>query len=575
MASIQMRMSLAAGQVDLDLSTAREWYPQNLPLTHISVLLGWEPKLKPVRGMLTGYTPEEFERLSLLPKQLEINRAHAESLLVRDRADLGTDPVPGQSPLSEDEQEWLTQRAVGILPSDEGTRLLEVASCPEFSPHFLTSNPQRFVKGITVVERELGQATALAYGFLLMAGVRSNEDIEKYGDRIEQLFAVAAESDPVQNQLQAMGESGLANLPHDARARIVRAVRDRLWQQSAVRAGRSFLLTQVLDGYLGLRPGGVGDDLGLAAADGIVVAKLGFPVNFLLVNGGVHLEIAVSEHGVEYWDPFDKNSKVRAAAALRLGTADVLVLGYTRMARGYANTKSYAHGARVAQWVLGMRPRCAEAFQILGQCMLGEQKPTEAIEMCKKALAIDRRLADAYVVQGNAYGLMSRWPEAVERYKQAIHYRVGYAEAYNNLGLALQRNGEMGRAVGAYQEATRVRPDYAEAYYNMGNLHLERAQGMDVGAGQSAEYDQAIAAYQKAVEYAPDFAGAHYNLGQAYYAKKNLPAALTAYQAAVKANPKHAGAWHNMGIVYRDMGKSELAVEAIEKAVTLNPILLR
>jgi tetratricopeptide (TPR) repeat protein len=109
----------------------------------------------------------------------------------------------------------------------------------------------------------------------------------------------------------------------------------------------------------------------------------------------------------------------------------------------------------------------------------------------------------------------------------------------------------------------------------MGNLHLERAQGMDVGAGQSAEYDQAIAAYQKAVEYAPDFAGAHYNLGQAYYAKKNPPAALAAYQAAVKANPKHAGAWHNMGIVYRDMGKSELAVEAIEKAVTLNPILLR
>jgi len=350
MASIQMRIGLAARQVDSDLSAAREWYPQDLPLTHISVLLGWESKLKPVRGMLAVYTPEEFERLSVLPRQLEINRAHAESLLVLDRAwtvaepVLGTVPALGQSALSEDERERLTQRAVGILPSDEGTRMLEVASCPEFSPHFLTSSPERFVKGITEVERGLGQATALAYGSLLMAGVRSNEDIEKYGDRIEQLFAVAAESDPVKNQLQAMGESGLATLPHDARARIVRAVRDRLWQQSAARAGWSFLLTQVLDGYLGLRPGGVGDDLGLAVVDGIVVAKLGFPVNFLLVGGGVYPEITVSARGVECWDPFDKNAEVRVAAALRLRTAGVLVLGYTRMARGYANTKSHAHG---------------------------------------------------------------------------------------------------------------------------------------------------------------------------------------------------------------------------------------
>ena len=373
-----------------------------------------------------------------------------------------------------------------------------------------------------------------------------------------------------------MGKAGLASLPHDARARIVQAVRDRLWGLgTGGREGRSFLLTQVVDGYLGLRTGGVGDDLGLAVADGIVVAKLGFPVNFLLVNGGIYPEITMSARRVEYWDPFDKNAEVRVATAMRLSTVDMLVLGYTRMARGYANTKSHAHGARVANWVLGMQPKCAEAYQILGQCLLGEQKPAEAIEMCRKALVIDRRLADAYLVQGNAYSLMSRWPEAVERYKHAIRYRVGYAEAYNNLGLALQRNGEPDRAVGAYWQAIRVRPDYAEAYYNMGNLHLERAQGMDAGGGQSAEYDRAIAAYGKAVEFAPSFAGAHYNLGQAHYAKKDLPAALAAYQAAVKANAKHAGAWHNMGIVFRDMGQPELAVEAIEKAVTLNPILLR
>lgn len=567
MASIQTRMGVAAEQVDQDLCAAWERYPRNLPLTHISVLLGWESKLESSNGMVAGFTPGEFERLSPLPKQLEINRAHAESLLVLDRA--------GQLEFCEDDRERLTQRALGILPSEEWARLLEVATRSEFSPGFLTSNPDRFLRGITAVEREMGQATALAYGFLLMAGARSGGDLQKYGDRIEQLFAAVAMNVTVQHQLRSMGRSGLALLTDDKRARIARAVRDRLWHQSGTRAGQSFLITQVLDGYLNLRPGGVGDDLGLAVADAIVVAKLGFPVSFLLVRGRVYLEITVSAHEVECWDPFDKNAEVSVAAALRLGIPDLLVLGYTRMARGYANASSYANGARVAQWVLGTNPDCAEALQILGQCLLGEQRPDEAIDTCYRALALDPGLAAAYLVQGNAYSLMKRWPEAIERYKQAIHCRVGYPEAYNNLGLALQRNGELELAIGAYNEATRVRDDdYAEAWFNLGNLHLERASVL-APDGQQAEYDRAIEAYRLAVKHAPDFAGAHYNLGQAYHAKKNLPSALAAYQAAVRANPKHAGAWHNLGIVYRDLGKPELAVEAIEKAVTLNPILLK
>jgi tetratricopeptide (TPR) repeat protein len=555
-------------RVDRDLLAARERYPQNLPLTHIALLSGWELKLGLANGVLAGCTPEEFEHLPPLLKQLEANRVHAKASLVMDRG--------GQSELDEDDRERLTRRALGILPTEESARLLEVASCPDFSPGFIASSPERFVQAITVVESDVGQASALAYGFLLMAGVRSNDDLRKYGDRIEELFAAVAMSDPVQRQLESMNKSGLISLTDEARERIVRAARDRLWQLTGVRVGQAFLFTQVLDGYLSLRPGGIGDDLGLAVADGIVVAKLGFPVSFLLVGGRVYLEITMSERKRELWYAFDRSPVASLPDALRLGTADLLVLGYGRLARGYANTRSHAHGARVARWVLSLNPDSAGAFQILGQCMLGLQRPAEAIDACQRALAIAPDLADAYLVQGNAYSLMNRWPEAIERYRQAIRFRSDYAEAYNNLGLALQRNGELEPAIVAYNEATRVRgDDYAEAWYNLGNLYFERAPTLATVAEQQAEYERATEAYGLATKYAPGFAGAHYNLGQAYYARKDLPAALAAYQAAVKANPKHAGAWHNMGVVYRDLGKPKLAVEAIEKAVTLNPILLR
>ena len=562
------RTTNAAIRVNRDLLAARQRYPGNLPLTHIALLSGWEPKLSPVRGMLTGCPPDEFEQLSPLARQLEINRAHAESLLVLDRA--------GRSELDEDERERLTQRALGILPTEEWARLLELASCAEFSPGFLTSSPERFVKGITVVEGDMGQATALTYGFLLMAGVRSGEDLRKYGERIERLFVSVAGSDPVKGQLRSMDKSGLISLSDGARAAIVDAARERLWRLVNARAGKPFLFTQVIDGYLGLRPGGVGDDLGLAVADGIIVAKLGLPVSFLLAQGKVYLEIAVSDRERKCWYAFERGAATGADAAQRLGTADLLVFAYGRLARGYAGIRSYTHGARVARWVIQLNPDSAEAFQILGECLLGVQRPSEAIDASQQALALDPSLAGAYLVQGNACSVMNRWPEAIERYRQAIGLRPDYAEAYNNLGLALQRNGQPEPAITAYKQATRSRgDDYAEAWYNLGNLYFERAPTLEAEPEQRAEYERAIEAYKLACKYAPDFAGAHYNLGQAYYAKKDLPAALAAYQAATKANPKHAGAWHNMGIVYRDLGMSQLAVEAIEKAVTLNPILLR
>ncbi len=556
-------MGLAVRQVDADLAAVRKNFPRALPATHAAALAGWTCDLKTAGGVTCRFTPEEFCALPPLLRTLEVNRCYAEALLALARA--------GVRPLSETERDEQTQRALGILPTDEGSRFLEIAACPEFRPHFLTSSPERFVAGILELRDHVGLATALGYGFLLMAGVRSDEDLYKYGDRLESIFEAVTAAPAVQDELDRLGDDGIEGLPSAARIRLLRAVHEQLWAKNPNRSGRPFLLTQVVDGYLSTRKGGVGDDLGLAVLDAIIAAKLLFPVEFLSRAGRVYLAVTVSPRVHEYWDPLRAQGEVHHGHMVRLSFIDVFVQGYLRMAHGYANAGSWAHGIRTAQWVLGMKPECAVAYQILGQCYLGQQDPVRAIEMCDAALEIDLRLADAYLVRGNARSALSAWSEAIKDYRLAIRHRVGFAEAYNNLGLALQRNGEIERAVGAYREAARIRPDYAEALYNLGNLFLERAQQ----SGSTEDLDQAIAAYKAAVAQAPGFAAAFYNLGQAYYIAKDLPAALAAYQSAVNANPKHAGAWHNLGIVYRDMGQQQLAVEAIEKAVQLNPMLLR
>lgn len=566
MASDHIRYGLALRHVEAELIRTLRLYPRELPPTHYALLHGWSSPLRTVDGVLLAYTQQEFAELSPLARELEVQRCWAEADLARARA--------GDFELAAEDKELLLQRAVGILPTAEADRLIEIASCAELAPHYLTSSPERMAGGIAEVEQEFGLGTALCYGGLLMAGVRTNDDLIKYGNRIEQLFNIVTNKEPTASLLLEL-DGDISGLGTAGRSKLVRALRENLWQVNSRRVGRPFLLTQVIDGYLGFRHGGVGDDFGLALLDAIILSKLSLPVGFLLINGGIYLEISISSRGFEYWDPLARRGEVRVGNARRLSTIELLTQGYIRMARGYANTRSFHHGSRVARWVLGVQPQCAEAHEILGQCLLGEEKPHEAIKMCERALELDPRLADAWLVQGNAYSALSRWDKAIGCFQRAAMNRVGFAEAYNNLGLAYARNGNHELASSAYREAVRIRPDYAEAWYNLGNLHLERALSLPEGPDQVAEFDRAITAYRSAIERSPDFAGAHYNLGQAYYGKHDLTNALAAYQAAVKANPKHAGAWHNMGIVYRDLGRQDLAVESLEKAVTLNPILLR
>ncbi len=557
MGSLQMRMGLAVRQVDVDFEKQAKFFPGDLPDTHRSFVRFWRPDLKRVGGMWTGHWPEDFEKLGSLERQLEVNRAHAEALLALDRAGVRVIEDAGM-------KEALRWRAIGVLSDQEHEHFAETASCTELEPHYMTSNPERFIRGLGTIEKVFGRATALGYGFLLMAGVRTSADLVKYGKRLQDLFDRLASRAPVAAKLEQAAEVGMGRFAPAKRVGLLKAIRDQLWQECPRRVGRPFLLTQVIDGHLGLRPGGVGDSLGLAVLDSIIVSKLGLAVRHFVRKGHFYTAIGVSLGRFEYWDPMDRKGKAPVGTAEQVKFVGLFIEGYLRLARGYAMTKSYANGVRVAGWVLGMWPECAEAHAVLGECLLGRQRARAAIEACEKALKLNPNLADAHVVQGNAYAMLRRWPQAIACYKRAIAKRVGYAEAYNNLGLALSSSGEKKRALGAYREAIRVRPDYVEAHYNLGNLHLE----LD-------EYDEAIAAYREAVERAPRFSGAYYNMGQAFYKRGELQQALEAYQHAVEANPKHAGAWNNIGIVYRDLGEKELAVEALEKAVSLNPMLMR
>lgn len=550
-----MRMGLVVRQVDSHLAEHLREYPDALPVAHPAALAEFRPELHWQGGVLVRYRGDEFGRLELLARQLEVNRCYAEARLALVRA--------GELELDAEEAELTLQRALGILPGREDLRFLELASFHEFAPDYMTSSPQRFLHGVALIEREFGMAAAFGYGFLLLAGVRSADDLGKYGRRLDEAFGQVTGRSGV-GQLLDRGGTGLRRLKGSERIELIRQVLSALRYQPKTRSGVVFLLTQVVDGFLGLRPGGVGNSFGLAVFDAMMLARLGFRVGLLVRDDRFYVSAATAGNDIELWDPLEPEARVPVGAVRRLSTADVFVVGYVRLARGYATTKAYGHVGRVARWLLEMKPDLPEAYELLGVASVGLGRPKEGVEYCARSLTANPKQPEAWLVQGNGYAMLGRWPEAISSYKKAIGLRVGYAESYNNLGLALDRNGEHERAVGAFREAIRINPEYVEAWYNLGNSYFEHEH-----------YEPAVDAYRNAVRFRPSFAGAHYNMGQAFYRKGDKRRALEAYLAAVEANPKHAGAWHNLGIVYRDLGEPDRAVEALERAVSLNPALLR
>ncbi|HDQ99725.1 MAG TPA: hypothetical protein ENN51_05530, partial [candidate division WOR-3 bacterium] len=226
MTTSAIRMGLAVRQVDARLAERFKEYPDALPLTHPAALADLKPELHWQGGVLVRYRGDEFGRLEPLARQLEVNRCHAEARLALARA--------GELELEPDDEELTLQRALGILPGREDLRFLELASHRELAPDYMTSNPHRFLHGVSLVEREFGTAAAFGYGFFLLAGVRANEDLAKYGRRLDEAFDRLTRR-PAVAQLLDKGGTGLRKLKGSERIQLIRETLSALWHEPKLR----------------------------------------------------------------------------------------------------------------------------------------------------------------------------------------------------------------------------------------------------------------------------------------------------------------------------------------------------
>jgi Flp pilus assembly protein TadD len=121
--------------------------------------------------------------------------------------------------------------------------------------------------------------------------------------------------------------------------------------------------------------------------------------------------------------------------------------------------------------LLAEQPDHADALALSGVLASSLGQHDKAINLIKKALALDPLAALFSFYLGNAYLTAQKWEDAAKAYENATHFNPDFAQAFFFLGLALNRCDEHEKAALAYGRAFDLQPDMHEALYNLAMTH--------------------------------------------------------------------------------------------------------
>ena len=212
-----------------------------------------------------------------------------------------------------------------------------------------------------------------------------------------------------------------------------------------------------------------------------------------------------------------------------------------------------AQAEAIYRQILTIDPCHAGSLHLLGGIALQTGHKEAAIDLIRKAIALNRRIPAFHCDLGTALQHQGKSDEAAKSYRQALALKPDYAEALNNLGNVLTAQGKLDDASKAYRRALAFKPDYAEAHYNLGHL-LTR------------EYrpDEALACYRKALDFKPDYAEPLNAVGLALQEQGELGEAAACYRKALDLKPDFPEAHFNHGLVLLLEGKFRQGWEEFE-----------
>ena len=251
------------------------------------------------------------------------------------------------------------------------------------------------------------------------------------------------------------------------------------------------------------------------------------------------------------------------------GTNNLEVYLKYLQARDYnlqANIESITLAQRLLEEAISSDPEYANAYVTLARAhffevMLGASKSpkdsiAKAIELTKKALALDDSSADAHSLLGVLYTTIRQHDKGVAEAERAVALDPNYATAHQRLGWVLRYAGRPEEAISAVKKAIRLNPFPPSIYFT--NLALAFLY--------TGQCEKATAACEKALHRESDNLIAHIT-GTVIYSMcgMEVEARMTA-AGLLRLNPKFNAELFAKKLPFKNQTDTDQFIKALQKA---------
>jgi tetratricopeptide (TPR) repeat protein len=231
---------------------------------------------------------------------------------------------------------------------------------------------------------------------------------------------------------------------------------------------------------------------------------------------------------VELKDTVRAKGFVETAGQLRPGVAEVLSV--TAMVQKASDPKS---ASRLMQQAMEQAPEEPAYPYQLGVIFMSMGAPLEAIDVLKKATALDPDYVDAYYVLAKVQRDLGRQKDARQSLDDAVRIDPKRADAWLEIADLLSQQDDDAGALRAYEKALKADAKNPASVCAMGETLVVR-MGTDV---------------------------------------KNLKRGIEVLENCVKLQPKHASAWKTLGNAYKTLTppRKKEALRAYRAHMQVNP----
>ncbi len=222
------------------------------------------------------------------------------------------------------------------------------------------------------------------------------------------------------------------------------------------------------------------------------------------------------------------------ALELQPGSAAVKL----KLAEAYVKNKQYAEASSIVEEVLKADAENTTALVLMGDVLVGQGKPGEAVNYYTKAWQ-KSPTADVQLKLAQALAAAGRTEEALRRYQDLIQRSPYNAQAHLGYGDLLLAQGQRDRALEEFQSALRFAGDVEtreQAARRIVELKPDDISTRFRLAGylrDQYKYDGAIAQYEAILKLDPQNIDALIGLGDCYVPKTQYDRALDYYNRAL------------------------------------------